>query len=112
MSQILIFLHIGSVLGLTGVAFYAFAAPDPGKRAKVLMLSGIFALFTLISGMGLLHALRLSFSGWVIIKMFCWLGLAMLTGKVFSKREKAPLFTYISIGLIIIALFMVIFRPF
>jgi len=112
MASLLIFLHLCSVLGLTGVTFYAFSSPDSSRRKIVLMLSGIFALLALISGMGLLHTLHLAFSGWIIVKLFCWLGIAMLGGKVFSKKEKAPLYTYISIGLILLAVVMVTFRPF
>ena len=76
------------------------------------MLSGIFALTALVGGFGLLAVHRFPFDGWLIVKILCWLGLAGVSGMVFRFQEKKPAMLFICGLLTLIALIMVIFKPF
>jgi len=111
-STIYLFFHLVSIFGLTGITFYAFASPKPENKKMVSILAGVFALIALVTGFGLLHVYNMSFSGWLVVKIFCWFGVAALSAMVFSKSDKARIFTIISVVLIFLALFMVTFKPF
>ena len=105
-------LHIFSVMVLTGITFAALAAPRPEARRLFLMWSGIFALLSFVSGFGLLGLMRFGFPGWIIVKLACWLALAALTGLVFRRPAQARSLMVITVLAVLIAVGMVVLKPF
>ncbi|MEM7305912.1 MAG: hypothetical protein AAF682_04545 [Planctomycetota bacterium] len=105
-------LHVVAGFLLTAFTFQAFAAPDPARRKKTLMLTGILGLVMLVAGFGLLAKLQLSFSGWVIIKLVCWLGLMAISGMAFRKPQSAGVFTLAGTALVAVAIWAVYAKPF
>ena len=103
-------LHIGSMVLLTAFVFQAFANPDPAKRKKTMMLTGILSLTMLIGGFGLLAVLKIGFPAWIFVKMVCWFGLACMGGLAYRMPDKIPVFKAVTIGLILLAIVMVYFR--
>ena len=109
--QIYQILHVVSMVFLTAFIFQSFANPDPRNRKKTLKITGILAVSMLIGGFGLLTVLKIGFPGWIIVKLVCWLGLASMGGMAYRKPEKIPLFTAITILLVVIGISTVyIFR--
>lgn len=110
------FYYVLHVLGLAlmlASAFYAFAGPAPATKKRVMMFSGIGALLMLIAGVGLMHKMGYEWSsGWVWVKIACFAGLSALPGIAYRRRERAGSFAVISIGLILLALVMVYYKPF
>ena len=104
--------HIFSVIVLTGIVFSALAAPRPENRRVFLMWSGIFALVAFVSGFGLTGLGRVGFPGWVIIKLACWLSLSVLTGLAFRRPEQGRRLTTITVLAVLIAVGMVVMKPF
>ena len=104
-------LHVTSVLVLTGYTFYAFAAA-PETRKRVMMITGIASLLTLIGGFGLLAKLQYGFPGWIIVKIVCWLGLSALAGFGYRRRGAAGALATVSLLLAFIAIVMVYMKPF
>ena len=106
-------LHIFSVIILTGITFAALAAPQPEKRRRIMMWSGIISLVALVSGFGLLARLGYGFPGWVVAKVAAWLGLTMVTSLAFrlpaGQHSNLRLLTVLAVFL---AVGMVIFKPF
>ena len=106
-------LHVFSLAALIGYAFYAFAAPATETKKKVMRVTGIASLVMLIAAVGLIHKMGYSWSsGWIWVKIVCWLGLSALPGIVYRRRERAGLFAGISLLLILVALIMVYYKPF
>jgi hypothetical protein len=105
-------IHVVSLLLLTGYTFYAFAAPAE-TRKKVLMITGIASLLMLISGFGLISKLYANnFTGWMIVKMVCWLGISGLAGVAYRRREKVKLFATLAVAFAFVAVLMVYTKPF
>ena len=70
----------------TFVLRYSVWAHSEVVNGKPLDSLGIASLLVLISGFGLLAKLHANqFSGWVIVKLVCWLGLSMLAGMAFRR---------------------------
>ena len=105
-------LHIFSVMVLTGITFAALATPRPEARRLFLMWSGTFALLSFVSGFGLLGLMRFGFPGWIIVKLACWLALAALTGLAFRRPEQARSLMVITVLAVLIAVGMVVLKPF
>ena len=106
-------LHVFALIVQTAHTFMAFANPIPENRMRTLMVTGIASLLMLGSGFGLLAIEKIPFSsGWVIVKLVCWLALGSLAGVVYRKAHLRGLLSFISLGLILVALVMVFFRPF
>ena len=105
-------LHIFSVILLTGIVFAALATPRPETRRLFLMWSGIFALLSFVSGFGMLAVLNIGFRGWIIVKLACWLALAALTGRAFRRPEQARSLMVITVLAVLIAVSMVVLKPF
>ena len=106
-------LHLFSLIVLTAHTFMAFANPQHENRKRTLIITGIAALILLVTGFGMLAIEKIPVSsGWVIVKIVCWLGLASLSGIVYRKTHLRGLLSLVSLALILIALVMVIFRPF
>jgi uncharacterized membrane protein SirB2 len=106
-------LHIFSLLVLTAHTFMAFANPAPENRRRTLMITGIAALLMLVSGFGMLAINKIPVAtGWVIVKLFCWLGLSALAGLAYRKPHLRGMLSLVALVLLLIAVVMVIFRPF
>jgi uncharacterized membrane protein SirB2 len=106
-------LHTFSLIVLTAHTFMAFGNPDPANRKRTLMVTGVAALLMLVGGFGLLALQKIPFAtGWVIVKLVCWLGLSSLGGIVYRKAHLRGLLSLVALSLILVALVMVFFRPF
>jgi hypothetical protein len=104
-------LHLSSIIVLVGYTFYAFAAPAE-TRKRVVMITGVAALLTLISGFAMLGKLHLGFPGWIAVKLVCWLGLSVMVSFAYRRRAQADAFMLIALVLAITAVAMVFVRPF
>ncbi|MFZ5495025.1 MAG: SirB2 family protein [Verrucomicrobiota bacterium] len=101
-------LHLFSLFVLTAHTFMAFANPDPANRKQTLIITGIASLLVLVSGFGLLARIHANqFSGWVIVKLVCWLLLSGLAGIVYRRPDLRGKLAAAALGLILVALFMV-----
>ena len=115
MDKLLLYklLHLFALIVQTAHTFMAFANPIPENRMRTLMVTGIASLVMLGTGFGLLAVEKIPFmTGWVIVKFVCWLGLGSLAGVVYRKAHLRGLLSLISFSLILVALVMVLFRPF
>lgn len=115
MDKLLLYklLHLFSLIVLTAHNFMAFANPDPVNKRRTMMITGIAALLMLASGFGMLSIQKIPFSsGWVIVKLVCWLGLGSIAGIVYRKAHLRGLLSFLSFALILVAMVMVLFRPF
>lgn len=106
-------LHILSLIVLTAHTFMAFANPAPENRRRTMMLTGIAALLMFVSGFAMLSLQKIPFAtGWVIVKLVCWLGLASLAGLAYRQVHLRGVLSTVALVLIATAIFMVYFRPF
>lgn len=106
-------LHILSLIVLTAHTFMAFANPAPENRKRTMMITGIAALLMLVSGFAMLSLNKIPFAtGWVIVKLVCWLGLASFAGLAYRKVHLRGTLSTVALVLIATAIFMVYFRPF
>jgi len=106
-------LHIFSLLVLTAHTFMAFGNPDPANRKRTLMITGIASLLMLVSGFAMLALNKIPYTaGWVIVKIFCWLGLSALGGIVYRRAHLRGTLALIALVLLLVAVTMVVFRPF
>ena len=110
--QLFLFLHVTSVILLSGVTFAAFAAPDPDNRRHYLMRSGVLSLLVVISGFGAMGMMGLGFPSWAMVKVVCWVVLSGLTGMAFRMTDKIPMLRVGAVVVILIAVAMVIYKPF
>ena len=112
-TQVYYVVHVLSVILLTAFTFKAFAAPQPEKKGKIMMVTGICSLLALAAGFGLVAKLGYEFAqGWIIIKLVAWLGLAGLSGMAFKQPNKAGFFSLIATLLVTAAVYAVYFKPF
>ncbi len=106
-------LHLLSLIVLTAHTFMAFANPAPENRKRTMMITGIAALLMFISGFAMLSVNKIPFTtGWVLVKLVCWFGLAGLAGVAYRKAHLRGTLSTIALVLIATALFMVYRRPF
>jgi uncharacterized membrane protein SirB2 len=106
-------LHLFSLFVLTAHTFMAFGNPDPVNRRRTMMITGIASLLVLVSGFGMLTVLKIPFStGWVIVKLVCWLAVSSVAGVVYRRVELRGFLSLITLLLILTAVYMVYFRPF
>ena len=111
--QLFLLLHLVSVLLLTGVIFATFASPDPERRRSVLMRSGSLSLLVFLSGFGVMGMLGLGFPGWALVKVLCWLVLSALPGLAFRMTGvQRRVLAIVAVGVIVLAVAMVAYRPF
>ena len=103
--------HVVTLFLLVGVTFAALVAPRPERRKFSLMWSGILSVVVFVTGFGLLGG-RMGFEGWVIVKLACWLALAVMVPLAFRQPENKTALSGVTIGAIALAVAMVIFRPF
>jgi len=100
-------LHVSAVILLTAITFQSCADPNEGKRRQRMILGGIASLVALVAGFGLLSKLELGFPTWMIIKLFCWLGIAALSGAAYRAPDKAGKFGLLTAALAVIAVYCV-----
>lgn len=115
MDKLLLYklLHVFALIVQTAHTFMAFANPDPANRMRTLMVTGIASMLMLVSGFGLLTISKIPFSsGWVIVKLVCWLILGSMAGIVYRKAHLRGQLSLAALTLILVALVMVFFRPF
>jgi hypothetical protein len=68
-------LHVFALFVLAAHTFMAFANPAPENRKRTMMITGIASLLAIGSAGGLMARHGYSWgSGWVIVKLVCWLG--------------------------------------
>lgn len=103
-------LHVASMVLLTAIIFQAFANPDPARRKKTLMVTGILSLIMLIGGFGLLAVLKIGFPVWILVKIVCWIGLSAMAGLAFRMPNKIPALKGVTIALVLVGIIMVYFR--
>ena len=106
-------LHIFSLLVLTAHTFMAFGNPDPANRKRTMMITGIASLLMLVSGFAMLSLNKIPFAtGWVIVKLVCWLGLSALAGIAYRRAHLRGTLSLLALVLMLVAVTMVYFRPF
>jgi uncharacterized membrane protein SirB2 len=106
-------LHVFALLVLTAHTYMAFANPAPENRKRTLMITGIASLLILVSGFGLMAKLYDNhLAGWMIVKLFCWLGFSALAGFAYRKANMRGLLSFVGLALLLIALVMVYLKPF
>ena len=105
-------LHLFSLLVLTAWTFAAFSNPDPANRRQTVIVTGIASLLMLISGFGLMAKLYAGhLSGWMVVKLVCWLGFSALAGIAYRRPHLRGLLSFIGFTLLLVALVMVLFKP-
>ena len=110
--QLFILIHVTTVILLSSVTFAAFAAPHQENRRTFLMISGVLSLLVVITGFGAMGMMGLGFPGWAIVKVVCWLVLSGLTGMAFRMTGQIPMLRAVAAVVILIAVAMVIYKPF
>ena len=110
--QLFLFLHVTSVLLLSGVTFSAFAAPNPDSRRTYLMRSGTLSLLVFLTGFGAMGMMGLGFPGWAVVKVVCWLVLSALTGMAFRMTGQIPILATVAVVTITVAVAMLTYKPF
>ena len=110
--QTFLTLHLVAVLLMTGVTFAAFAAPHPDNRHRMLMASGSLSLLVFLSGFGVMGVMGLGFPGWALVKVVCWLVLSGVAGMAFRMPDRIPMLRAAAAAAIVVAVAMVVYRPF
>jgi hypothetical protein len=101
-------LHVFALFVLSAHTFMAFANPAPENRKRTMMITGFASLLVLIAAGGLMAKLGYSWgSGWVIVKLLCWLGLSSLAGFAYRKPHLRGVLALIALALTLTALVMV-----
>jgi len=104
-------LHVGGVILLVAFTFQAFGAA--GKARGGAMLTGILSAVFLIAGFGLISKLDYEFSsGWILVKMICGLALAAIAAMAPKRPALRGPLTLGAIVTVLVAVYMVYFRPF
>ena len=110
--QTFLTLHLIAVLLMSGATFAAFAAPHPDNRHRMLMASGSLSLLVFLSGFGVMGIMGLGFPGWALVKVVCWLVLSGLVGMAFRMPDRIPALRAAAAAAIVVAVAMVVYRPF
>ena len=106
-------LHVFALIVLTAQTYMAFANPAPENRKRTMMITGIATLLLVVSGGGLVAKMGFSWgSGWIIVKLLCWLGFTALAGLAYRKPQLRGGLSFIGLVVILIALVMVYTKPF
>ena len=104
--------HLFSVFILVGVAFAAFAAPNPERRKMYMSISGICSLIVLVTGFGMLGVLKLGVPLWAIVKVVCWIILSGVAGVAIKKKENIKAYIVVTLLALLTAITMVSLKPF
>lgn len=110
--NVLHLLHVAALLILGGYTFYAFAAPQESRK-RVLMITGIATLVVLLTGIRMWQAMfTFTISGWIVIKLLCWLVISALSGMAYRRREQAGKLIGLTVVVLVVAVSMVYLKPF
>jgi uncharacterized membrane protein SirB2 len=103
------FLHVISIILLSGFTFAIAANPQKHKKKLMAIVTGILGLVALVAGAGLMSKVHDNNWGqvWVVAKLACWLVVMGLGGMAY-KKSKSFIFTGL-IAALGIAVFMVYF---
>ncbi len=106
-------LHVFALFVLAAHTFMAFANPAPENRKRTMMITGIASLLVIGSAGGLMARHGYSWgSGWVIVKLVCWLGLSALAGIGYRRRGAAGTLAIVAVAIVATAVVMVYTKPF
>ena len=112
MVEIYQILHVAAGFLLTALTFAACAAPDPEKRKRSLMLTGILSLIMLVGGFGLVARLYgNAWESWMFVKIACWLGLSAIAGIAYRKPDKGRGLMLITTAFVLLAVGTVYLHP-
>lgn len=112
MVEIYQILHVAAGFLLTALTFAACAAPDPEKRKRSLMLTGILSLVMLVGGFGLVaRVYDNQWESWVFVKIACWLGLSAIAGIAYRKPDKGRGLMLITTTFVLLAVGTVYLKP-
>jgi asparagine N-glycosylation enzyme membrane subunit Stt3 len=101
-------LHVFALFVLSAHTFMAFANPAPENRKRTMIITGSASLLALIAAGGLMAKLGYSWgSGWVIVKLICWLGLSGLAGIAYRRPHLRGTLALVALALTLTALVMV-----
>ena len=106
-------LHVFALIVLTAQTYMAFANPAPENRKRTMMITGIATLLLVVSGAGMVAKMGFSWgSGWIIVKLLCWLGFTALAGLAYRRPHLRGRLSFIGLVVVLIALVMVYTKPF
>ena len=96
-------LHVSSVILLVALTFGVCAAPRPEIRKISMIKTGLLSVVVLVSGFGLVAKFGYGFPIWVVVKLVCFLGIAVLSGVAFRKPESAGKLSLVVAVLVVVA---------
>jgi uncharacterized membrane protein YhaH (DUF805 family) len=101
-------LHVFALFVLVAHTFMAFASPAVENKKRTMIITGMASLLVLVSGFGLVAKLHGNqISGWIVVKIVCWLGLSSLAGIVYRRPELRGTLALTALVLILVSLLMV-----
>jgi uncharacterized membrane protein SirB2 len=108
-------LHVFSVVFFISVLGIQIFLAE--KNKKLSIFSGILSLFVLVGGMGLLARLGVSHQGgwpmWATIKLVIWFLIAAGFPIILKRSPKLkPYLWYPLVGLVFIAIYLAVIKPF
>lgn len=105
------FVHIVSVILLIGFTFFAFATSSSKSKKMVLTVTGILSLLVFITGFAMAH-LRWGMPGWFWVKLVSWLAISAFSGVVYRRRGLAGILMVVTVALVVLAGWAVVYKPF
>jgi hypothetical protein len=90
----------------------ATGSQDRGIRRLGVLTSSIGLFLILLGGFGLLARLNYGWPGWVLVKIVIWVVLGALIAVINRKPEYSQLTWWTTILLGVIALLLVVLKPF
>ena len=103
-------------LSLGGVILYVMngGTKEQNTHRKLAgIMHGIGLVLILLGGFGMLARLGLQISsGWVIIKILIWIALGGMTAIAYKKPDAAKTLWYVTTILGLIAVVLVLYKPF
>jgi hypothetical protein len=90
----------------------AVGSDNKDIRRLGAMTSGIGLLLSLVGGFGLLARLNYGWPGWIIVKVVIWVALGGLIVLINRKPQMAQILWWMTILLGVVALLMVVLKPF
>jgi hypothetical protein len=108
-------IHLFSIIFFLALISLQISLPE--KNKKLSIFSGILSLLTLIGGMGLLARLGISHKGgwpwWASIKLIIWFLIAAGFPIIIKRSPKLkPYLWYPLVGLVFIAIYLAVIKPF
>jgi hypothetical protein len=90
----------------------ATGSDNKGVRRLGAMTSGIGLLLTLVGGFGLLARLNYGWPGWILVKLGIWIALGAMIVLINRKPQLSQILWWSTIILGLVALLMVVLKPF